>query len=393
MSDAWRRTVVVLGVASLLTDLSSDMIYPLLPAYLAVTLGAGAIGLGAMEGAAEATSSLLKIASGKLADRVSRRKPLVVMGYGLSGLMRPLIGFAVAWPVVIFLRVVDRVGKGIRTSPRDALIADVTPSEARGRAYGLHRAMDNAGAVLGPALAALLITLGVETRAVFWWAAVPAVLVIVVLIFGIRETPREPSVTAMTTERAPLRELGPSYRRFLLVVVVFTLGNSSDMFLLLRLGEAGLGPTGVTLAWGAHNLVRTFATYFGGKLADRFDRRRLLTIGWALYALAYTAMAFFDSPVSIVVLIVAYALHYGAVEPTERAIVADLAPASLRGSAFGWFHGSIGLAALPASALFGVLYASVAPKAAFGVGAALALAAVIGLVTLVPFGRSPARSA
>ncbi len=208
-------------------------------------------------------------------------------------------------------------------------------------------------------------------------------LVIVTLVFGVRESagaPRE----HQPRRHAALAELGPSYRRLLLVIVVFTLGNSSDMFLLLRLGKTGLGPIGVSLAWAAHNLVRTFATYFGGRVADRVDRRRFLALGWLGYAASYACMAWVDSPTWIVVLIVAYALHYGAVEPTERAIVADLAPAHLRGSAFGWFHGAVGIATLPASALFAVVWGSVGPGAAFGIGAGLALLALGGLWFFVP---------
>jgi MFS family permease len=376
------RTVVALGLVSLLTDLSSEMIYPLLPAFLATLLGAGVVALGIVEGAAEATASLLKIVSGTVADRVRRRKPLIIAGYAVSGVARPLIGFAVVWPMVLALRVVDRIGKGLRTAPRDALIADVTVAEARGRAYGLHRAMDNAGAVLGPLIATALLAAGLSVREVFWSAAVPAGIVIAVLALSVRESPRPAfAVSTRTGSLARLGKLGPRFPRLLVVFVIFALGNSTDAFFLLRLHEAGLAPAAVALTWAAHSAVRTVAVYCGGALADRMDRRKLLATGWLLYATIYGAMAAVDSVAALVALLVVYGLHYGAVEPTERALVAELAPPALRGSAFGWFHGAVGLAALPASALFGLLWNHAGAAAAFGFGAALAaLAALLLLV-------------
>jgi MFS family permease len=224
------RTVVALGVVSLLTDLSSEMIYPLLPIFLASVLGAGAMALGLIEGVAESTAALLKVASGIWTDRARRRKPLVVAGYSLSGIMRPFIGLAAAWPAVLALRFADRVGKGLRTSPRDALIADVTDATARGTAYGFHRAMDHAGAVLGPLVAAVLLKLaGLPLRQVFLLSAIPAVAVLVVLLLGVKEPPPPPAaVPAAPKVLAPWSALGPDYRRLLAAVLVFTLGNSTD---------------------------------------------------------------------------------------------------------------------------------------------------------------------
>ncbi len=388
-------TVIVLGTASLFTDLSSEMIYPLLPVFLGTLLHAGAAALGVIEGAAEATASLLKIVSGRVADRMKRRKPLVIGGYTISGTARPLIGFAGVWPVVLALRVLDRVGKGVRTSPRDALIADVTPLDRRGRAYGLHRAMDNAGAVLGPLAAVMLLGFGLSTRQVFYAAAVPGVIVILVLVFGVREKPRQipaapPRDPAVPAPRTSLGELGSTYRRLLLVMVLFTLGNSSDTFLLLRLSHAGLDEQQVALAWSAHSVMRTLAVLVGGRLADRVERRKLLAAGWVIYAAVYVAMALFHSAPALVTLLVLYGIYYGAAEPTERALVADLAPARLRGSAFGWYHGAVGIAALPASALFGLIWLRFGAPAAFVTGAVLAVFALGGLLFVLP---TPARSA
>jgi MFS family permease len=379
------QAVIALGLVSLLTDLSSEMIYPLIPEFLAGVLGAGAVALGVIEGAAEATASLLKIASGLVADRFRRRKPLVIAGYTISGGVRPLIGLAASWPVVLALRVLDRVGKGVRTSPRDALIADVTPNDRLGRAYGVHRAMDNAGAVMGPLVAALLLGAGFSVRHVFLWAAVPGVLVVLLLVFGVREKARERSapVHASAPKAPSTARLDASYRKLLFVIVLFTLGNSSDTFLLLRLSKAGLTNSQITLAWAAHSAMRTVAVLIGGPLADRIDRRALLAVGWALYAAVYATMAVVHSASGLVVLLVVYGAYYGATEPTERAIVADLAPAELRGAAFGWYHGAVGIAALPASALFGLLWLEVGAPAAFATGAALAVSALVALAVLI----------
>ncbi|HEY3236266.1 MAG TPA: MFS transporter [Polyangiaceae bacterium] len=385
------RMVLVLGLASLLTDLSSDMIYPLLPGFLASSLGAGALALGIIEGAAETTAAVLKIASGIWADRTQRRKPLVVLGYSISGLVRPLIGFALVWPVVLALRVVDRIGKGLRTSPRDALIADVVPPPQRGRAYGLHRAMDNAGALLGPLAATALLAAGFKMREVFWCAAIPAVLVLVVLVLGVREPERSDSAErSSSTRHGNLKDLGGGFHRLLLVVVLFTLGNSSDAFILLLLSKAGFSPAQVAATWGLHNLVRCVSVYAGGRLADRVDRVRFLGWGWVFYAGVYAGFAWARSPGALVSLLVLYGLHFGAVEATERALVAEFAPSNLRGVAFGWFHGAVGFSALPASAVFGALWTYAGPTAAFGLGAGLALVASALMMTVVSRGQSPA---
>jgi MFS family permease len=379
------RTVVLLGLASLLTDLSSNMIFPLLPAFVAVTLGAGALGLGAMEGAAETTAAFVKLASGRLADRRRLRRPLVLAGYGLSGGVRPLLAYALTWPVVIGLRLLDRVGKGIRSAPRDALIADVTEPALRGRAFGLQRAMDNAGAMIGPLLAAALLSVGVSTRGVFLAAALPAAIVMLVLAFGLRESPRAAAALAPDAiNRAQLAALGPRFRRLLAVVFVFALANSTDAFLLLRLGELGLGAEGIALVWTAHSVVRTAVVYLGGRIADRVERRRLLVWGWSFYVAIYAGFALARSLAAVIALLVIYALHYGAVEAAERALVADLAPSTRRGAAFGWYHAVVGFAALPASVGFGLLWMSFGAQAAFASGALLAALAVSGLVWLVP---------
>ena len=378
-------TVVALGVVSLLTDLSSEMIYPLLPLFLTVVLGAGPQALGLIEGVAESTASLVKVASGVWSDRTHRRKPLVVAGYSLAGAMRPLIGLAQAWPTVLLLRFADRLGKGLRTSPRDALIADATPPAQRGEAFGVQRALDHLGAVLGPLVAAVLLTFaGFSLRAVFLLAIVPAVAVIVVLLAFLREVPRANPAAALRLAGS-WRELGHPAHALLAAVFLFTLGNSSDAFLLLRLSDAGASPAGVALAWSGFHVVKTASAYLAGRRSDRVGRRSLVIAGWGVYAAVYLAFAALSSRAAVVAIFLAYGLYYGLTEPVERAWLADLVPERLRGTAFGLYHGAIGLAALPASVLFGALWQRVAPAAAFATGAALAGGAALLLL------RVPAR--
>ncbi len=368
-------TVVALGVASLLTDLSSEMIYPLLPIFLTTVLGAGAISLGVIEGVAESTASILKIVSGRLTDRSGRRKPLVLAGYGLSGLVRPLIGLASSWPLVAALRFTDRIGKGLRTSPRDALIADVTDPEIRGAAFGFHRAMDHAGAVLGPLVAAgLLLLPGVTLRHVFLLAAIPALAVVVVLVTRVADTRGAPPVEQ---ERIGLGGISPAFRRMLAAFVVFALGNSTDAFLLLRMSDAGLAAGWVAVLWSAFHLVKMGSTWVAGRASDRFGHKRFVLGGWVVYAAVYLAFGLAATLPALIGLFLVYGLYFGLTEPVERAWVASIAPVEHRGGAFGLYHGAVGLAALPASILFGVLYERFGPEVAFATGAGLALVAAL----------------
>jgi len=380
------RTVLALGFASFFTDFSSEMIYPLLPVFLTTVLGAGALALGAMEGLAESTAALLKIYSGLWTDRTGKRKPLILGGYSLAGLARPLIGLAGSWPAVAALRFLDRVGKGLRTSPRDALLADVSGVDRRGEAFGFHRAMDHAGAVVGPLVAAALLQFaGVSPRHIFLLAAIPAAVVVVILLVAVREPESAPPTAAEGAsggEKPSLRGLGKDFRVLLAAVLIFTLGNSSDAFLLLRLSDSGVPAAWVAVLWSAHHVVKMASSYAGGRLSDRGGRKGFVLAGWIVYAAIYLSFALVDSPVGLVGLFIAYGIYFGLTEPVERAWVADLVPANLRGSAFGFYNGAVGLAALPASLLFGFLWQQFGPHAAFGAGAALAIVAagVLGLV-------------
>lgn len=378
--DPSRRSVLALGWVSFLTDVSSDMIYPLLPAFLTKTLGAGPAAVGLIEGVAETTASLAKIGSGVWSDRVRRRKPLVVLGYAIAAVMRPLVAFARVWTQVLAIRFSDRVGKGIRTSPRDALLADIVPSDRRGRAFGLQRAMDNAGAFVGPLLAALLLKLAfVDERGVFLLAAIPGIAAVVLLLVAVPDTAkrREAHSAAAVTEKKA--RLPRAFWKVVLVFAFFTLANSTDAFLLLRAQDAGIATWQLPLFWSFFQGVKAATGVPGGAVADRVGRVPAIVLGWIVYAAAYAGFAFFARPLAVWGLVALYALFYGLTEGAERAFVADLVPESLRGRAYGVFHAAVGISALPASVIFGLLWNRFSPRVAFLTGAAVALLAAVAL--------------
>ncbi|MFV2000497.1 MAG: MFS transporter [Acidimicrobiia bacterium] len=371
-------TVVALGLVSMFTDLSSEMIYPLIPVFLTTTLGAGALALGVIEGIAESTAAILKVVSGWWTDTVKRRKPFIFAGYGIAGAVRPLIAFVFAWPYVVLIRFVDRVGKGIRTAPRDALIADVTPEEHRGAAYGVHRSLDHFGAVLGPLVAAALLGIGFGLRSVFFLSIIPAVIVIFVIAKLVKEP--EQSETITTTGRSVFSrggELGRNYWVLMAAVVMFTLGNSADAFLLLRLSDQGVSVVWIAILWSMFSLVKMASNLVGGRLSDRVGRKPLVLAGWIFYAVIYLSMGVASSTPILIALFLAYGLYFGLTEPVERAWVASLAPSDLRGSAFGYYNGAVGIGALPASVVFGGIWAAFGPTAAFAFGASMAAIAVL----------------
>jgi MFS family permease len=372
--------VVTLGWVSFLSDVASEMIYPLLPNFLTQTLGAGPATLGLIEGLAESTASWMKLASGWLSDRTRRRKPMVVLGYAIAAVARPMVGLASSWAQVLAIRFCDRVGKGIRTSPRDALLADLTPPESRGRAFGLQRAMDNAGALAGPLLAFLLLRFWIrDVRTVFLLALFPGLAAVILLLWRIPETTRRASPIRPAV--SPTRDRFP--RAFWLatgIFVLFTLANSTDAFLLLRARNTGVPLWELPLLWGFFNGVKAAFGVPGGTLADRFGRAKTISLGWLIYALSYFGFALASSPIEIWSLFALYGLFFGLTEGAERALIADLVPAELRGRAFGIYHASVGLAALPASVLFGLWWRLLGPRVAFSVGAGIALAATIAMV-------------
>jgi MFS family permease len=376
------RAVKALGVVSLLTDASSEMIYPLLPAFVIGGLRASPAFLGAVEGLAETTAALVKLAAGRLADRLPRRKPLVVAGYALSSLTRPLVALATAPGHVLVIRLLDRAGKGVRGAPRDAILADVTPEDQRGRAYGFHRAMDHAGAMVGPLLASAVLLFTPDLRIVFALAALPAALAMAALVFGVREERHRGQVPV--DDQGGRGRTGPGFRPYLCVLAVFTLGNSSDAFLLLRAQEAGVTLAVVPLLWSFHHLVKSAASTTGGALSDRVGRRRAIVAGWSVYALAYVGFAHARTAAQAFLLFALYGLFHALTEGPERALVVDLAGPGARGSAFGLYHAVTGAMLLPASLLTGFLWQRFSPGVALGTGAALAALAATGLLVLVP---------
>ncbi|HEV8693014.1 MAG TPA: MFS transporter, partial [Lysobacter sp.] len=340
------------------------------------TLGAGPRVIGLIEGLAEAVSSLLKLGSGVWSDRIRRAKPFVVWGYGVAGVARTLIAAATSWWFVLFCRLADRIGKGLRSSPRDAMLGRAVRSDQRGLAFGFHRAMDNAGAVIGPLIAAALLGLGLELRTVFWCAAVPAVLVLL-LVLRLREPEAEVLVQAPRFNWH-LGEFPPEFRRYLVVLALFMLGNSSNLFLLLRVRELGLQQEQVPLLWAVMSLVAAVFLTPLSALSDRFGRRRLIIIGWIAYAAIYLLLGWNGLPIWVIwALFIAYGLFIAATEGAEKALVADLVPRDQLGTAFGWYHLTIGITLLPASLVFGALWESISAFTAFAFGAGCALLAAL----------------
>ncbi|MGM9481528.1 MFS transporter [Roseateles sp. NT4] len=375
------RSVWLLGLISLVNDSASELVYPLVPLYLSGVLMAGPRVLGLVEGVAEALASLLKLWAGVMVDRSGRSKPWVVAGYGLAGLARPLIAFVAGWPMLLALRLADRIAKAVRAAPRDALLAANIGAGQRGLAFGLHRAMDNAGAVIGPLLAWALLSAGVPLGRVFLWAIIPGLLCLA-LTLAVKEAP--PPAAAPPRFSWTLRDLPAPLRRYLVVVALFTLGNSSNMFLLLRARELGVAEAQVPLLWAAvSGVAALFAVPLGG-LSDRVGRVRLLVAGYIAYAAFYAGMAVWAEPGwRLYLLFGLYGIFMAATEGVERALLADLAPPEQRGTAFGWLNLTMGAMLLPASLLFGGLWEGLSATVAFGFSATCALAAALILALWV----------
>jgi len=376
------------------------MMYPLLPLFLVGSLGAGPAFLGIIEGIAESTASLTKLAGGFLSDRLGRRKVLVGWGYGVAAVIRPLMAIAAAPWHVLAIRFTDRLGKGVRTAPRDALLVESAPEGRTGAAFGLHRAADHAGSVLGPLVATLILfLLPGELRLVFALTAIPGILAVVVVIRGVREIrpgvsdthsgapdasasagledapETEPGGTGQ--EQVTLRDLGPAFPRYLVVMLLFTLGNASDAFLLLRAQDLGVPIVMIPLLWGAFHVSKMLWSVPGGELSDRFRPSRVIVSGWVFYALVYAGFAVADTAWHAWALFLVYGLFYGLTESPEKALVATLSPKPLLARAYGVFHFSVGLAALPASLIFGFLWQVFGASTAFFFGAGVALVAAL----------------
>jgi MFS family permease len=375
-----RPEVIILGLAAFFNDAASEMIYPLLPLFITTQLGGTAFLAGLVEGLADAVSAVLKLISGQLSDRMPRRKPFIVSGYGLATLSRIAIAAATSWPTVLGARLADRVGKGIRSAPRDALIADVTPEEQRGRAFGLHRSMDHAGAVVGPLIATLLMAVfAFELRSVFYFAVIPAAIGLLMLMFALREKPvdrkRIRGSEASTGQPLPLE-----FKKAMVPVALFALANSSDVFLLIQANRAGVATALIPLLWSTHHVLKALLSERAGALSDRIGRRRLLVIGWILYAAVYFVFPMVEGTVGFFVLFTIYSLPFALTEGAERAWVINRVGREARGKAFGVFHMTIGFCTLGGTLMVGGLYEKVGASEAFALGGSLALAAAAALV-------------
>jgi MFS family permease len=375
------------------------MIYPLLPIFLSLSLGASTFAVGLIEGAAESASSLLKLASGYLSDKFAKRKIPIFGGYGIAGVVRPLIGLSTSWTQVLFLRLIDRVGKGIRSAPRDALIADSIAPEKRGLAFGFHRAMDHLGAVIGPLIAFVLLYFladdhnqptADEYSQVFLAASIPAFLALIVIAFFVKDSPssvvssqsQKQKENAIDDERRTTGKFNPNFKRYLLILALFTLANSSDAFLLLRAQEAGVSLVMIPILWTFLHIIKVLSSLVGGDLSDRIGRKKLIFTGWILYALVYAGFAFVSNEQEIWILFALYGLYFGLTEGAEKALVADLVPPDKRGTAFGWYHLAFGIAVFPASLLTGAIWKYAGATAAFLTCALIATTAALLLFTV-----------
>lgn len=384
------RSILAVGLVSFLTDVSSEMIYPLLPVFLVGVLGATPTIFGLIDGTAETVAALLKWASGYWTDLFSKRKLLMGIGYSLSSLIRPLVGLANTWPFVFFCRVADRVGKGIRTAPRDALIADITEPSLRAKAYSIHRSMDHAGALTGPIIATLLLLIpGMTVKNVFLLAIIPGILSILVIYFFVEESEKKIS-DAKEKPGNPIKDLkkmGSQFHLLITSVFVFALGNSSDAFYLLRLKEVGVSETWIPLVWALHSGVKMLSVYFMGPLSDKKGHLNMIQLGWTLNTLILISFCFVDSRDGLIALFLVYGAYYGLVEAPERAWISTVAPAHLKGSAFGLFHMVTGLAFLPANLLFGWIWTK------WGAPFAFFTAAIFSAIALVMLAKMNGRGA
>lgn len=377
------RGVIAVGFVSLFMDMSSEMVHSLLPIYLVSVLGVSAISVGVIEGIAEATASIVKVFSGTVSDWIGKRKPLLLLGYGLSALTKPLFPLAGGLALVLSARFVDRIGKGIRGAPRDALVADITPIQSRGAAYGLRQSMDTVGAFAGPAVALLLMATSHENfRLVFWVAVLPAVIAVLVIVYGVQE----PEVLqARQRRRFPihrdeLRRLPPAYWAVVAFATALTLARFSEAFLLLRASSVGLSATYVPLVLIVMNVVYALSAWPFGHLADRLNRRRLLALGIAFLIAADVTLAAASSVWWVGLGTVLWGLHMGATQGLLTVLIADAAPADLRGTGFGVYNLLTGLTLLVASVLAGALWTASGPAMTFSVGAAFSLVALVGLL-------------
>jgi MFS family permease len=393
----WRRylglpvNVLALSFVSLLNDTSSEIIYPLLPTFLALTLGASPFAIGLIEGFAESVASVLKLFSGYLSDKFHARKLLVFLGYATAAVMRPFLAFAANWHQVLFLRMTDRVGKGVRGAPRDALLAASVPPDERGMVFGFNRAADHLGAVIGPVCAFLLLSwiaadknnpTAHEYQRVFLFASMPVAIGLFVIVFFVREEKKPVSQAEFTPVKLSLKDFDGNFKRFMGVIALFTLSNSTDAFLLLRAQQAGIAPPVLPLLWMALHFSKVCSSIVFGNLSDRIGRRILIVVGWVVYALVYAGFAFVANAWQAWGLFIIYGTYFGLTEGTEKALVADLVEEEKRGTAYGLYNLAIGITVFPASLLFGLVWDRLGVETAFLSSAAVSIVSALLFLTI-----------
>jgi MFS family permease len=384
------KNVRNLGWVSFFNDVSSEMIYPLLPLFLTQVLGAGVLFIGLIEGIAESVSSFLKLFSGWFSDRFQRRKGIILFGYSLASITRPFMGLASSAFHILFLRFFDRVGKGLRTSPRDALLSQSCKEEERGKAFGFQRAMDHAGAMAGPLIASLLmVALTKDLRVIFIFSFIPALFCLLILYRGVTDIQGKQTLSS-TPFKPQWKTWNRKFKFFLLIITLFTLGNSSDAFLLLRAKDLGIDIVSIPILWSVHHLSKTIFSVPGGILSDRIGRKGVMIFAWTVYGLVYLGFAFASKNYHIWLLFFIYGLYFGLAEGTERAWVADLVEESKRGTAYGVYHFFIGVATLPASLLMGLIWKTIGVQWAFSFGAVMALIAAFLAMILMGNGKNKA---
>jgi MFS family permease len=393
----WQRyrslspTVFALSLVSFLNDTSSEIIYPLLPTFLALTLGASPFAIGLIEGFAESIASILKLFSGYLSDKFGNRKLPVFLGYSLAAIVRPLLAFVTSWPQVLVVRMTDRIGKGIRGAPRDALLASTVPEDARGLAFGFNRAADHLGAVVGPVVAFLLLTYiaadsstptAREYQQVFLFASIPVVIGLFVIVFFVREKKKPVSEHDAVPFKFSLGAFDSNFKRFLVVISLFTLSNSTDAFLLLRAEQTGVAPAMLPLLWMVLHFSKVFSSIIGGDISDKIGRKTLILTGWVIYALVYAGFAFADSAWHAWTLFIIYGFYFGLTEGVEKALVADLVTDEKRGTAFGLYNLAFGITVFPASLIFGFVWSKFGAAPAFLMSAVISIIASACLLTI-----------
>lgn len=390
MRTSLPRTVVVLGLVSLLNDFASEMIVPLIPILLAGAIGAGPVVLGMIEGVADAIASLLKLWSGRYSDRLGKRKSLALAGYALSNSARPLLAFAGSWFTVLGLRSLDRVGKGLRSAPRDALVADATPAAIRGHAFGFQRALDNGGAVGGSLVAAAVLAWsGLPLQQVILFSAIPGVLAVLLLAFGVREAPSGRPAAMRLLPGLSWRLLSVRMRRYLAVLALFTFARVSETFIILLGFQMGVDTVQLLLLWAALNLARALTSTAGGRLADRIGRAPLILLSWTAFALAFLLLGKVDDNAGLWMVTLGYGLFFGLGEGAEKALISDFAAPQEQGTAFGWYYMLLGLAAIPAGLAFGLVWQLQSAAMAFFYAAGVAAVSALLLRAWAWPGRNP----